>query len=254
MTAPPPVAELARADSLLVVTDFDGTIAPLHADPSAVVAHSVAEEALNTLARLPRTEVVVLSGRHLDGLRAVCPLEETVVLVGSHGAEPSPQAAHSGMVTLRAEDQTYLADIEAQLRRLVAGHEPAYVEVKPFQRVLHVAPLAATHPEEAAKLLQAARTIPTGGRPVTPGTNVVEFSAVDVSKGTWVARWKENFSATFFAGDDVTDESVFPVLGPHDVGVKVGAAPTRAQYRVPDVAAMADYYSRLADARGAATV
>ncbi len=35
-----------------------------------------------------------------------------------------------------------------------------------------------------------------------------------------------------YVGDDVTDETAFAVLGPDDIGVKVGSGETHAAYRV----------------------
>ncbi|WIM69066.1 trehalose-phosphatase [Corynebacterium breve] len=247
------IASLAQSERLLVVTDFDGTLAELNPDPYAVQAHPGAVAALERLAGMRDTEVVVLSGRHLAGLRRVCPLEAPVVLVGSHGAEPS-----DGAVVLSDDDAAFLTHIEAELDAIVSGHSPAYVEIKPYQRVIHVAQLAQKDPELAAELLDRAAALDTQGHPVTPGSNIIEFSAVDVTKGSWVKLRKVGFDATVFAGDDVTDESVYPVLGTHDVGIKVGSANTVAGHRVPDVGAMATFYQELAQARaeflGAATV
>ncbi|SES30256.1 trehalose-phosphatase [Corynebacterium cystitidis] len=257
------LARLARAASLLVVSDFDGTLAQLNPDPAAVVAHPESLAALNRLSAMPQTEVVVLSGRHLAGLRAVCPLRTPVVLVGSHGAEPS-----DGALVLDDESLAYLAHIEAQLDAIAATEELASVEVKPYQRVLHVAAVAEHDPARADELLSQALALKTGGRPVTPGSNIVEFSAVARSKGDWVALRAQEFAATMFIGDDVTDESVFPVLGPNDVGVKVlrqpapgGDAPrngaaaqaipasTSAEFSVDSVDAVADVFNSLAEER-----
>ena len=57
----------------------------------------------------------------------------------------------------------------------------------------------------------------------------------------WQQAFTEAFGpdAVLFAGDDVTDEDGFAALEPRDVGIKVGAAVTRAAYRVADPAAIA---------------
>ena len=273
MTLPDPrtaLDRLAGAETLLVCMDFDGTICPLGTDAYAVTPDPRALAALETLAGLPGTGVAILSGRHLDGLRRVCPLGPPVTLVGSHGAEPA-----SGGPTLSDDDRAYLARIQDELSPLIDAHPSAFIEIKPYQRVLHVAKLAAADPDTAASLLARAREIPTDGRPVTPGHNVLEFSAVDITKGTWLVAEKTRYAATLFAGDDVTDETALEVLdtgagagasaGP-DVGVKVrpakasgAAAPaacsttaTAASHQLGSVAEVADFLTELAAARQSA--
>ena len=49
-----------------------------------------------------------------------------------------------------------------------------------------------------------------------------------------------------YIGDDTTDETVFDVLGPDDVGVKVGPGPTAAAYRVDDVSGVVEVLRALA--------
>lgn len=246
---------LAAADTLLVCMDFDGTICPLGADAYSVLPDPQAIAALEALSELPGTSVAILSGRHLDGLRKVCPLRPPVALVGSHGAEPT-----TGGPTLSADDRAYLDDIAHELEQLIGDHVGAFVETKPYQRVLHVVALAADDPDAAAALLRRALDLPTGGRPVTPGHNIVEFSAVDITKGTWLAAEKTGYAATLFAGDDVTDETALAVLDTSpgaDVGLKVRPAgadnrPTAANYQLGSVAEVADFLTALAAARRSA--
>ncbi|MCG7237183.1 trehalose-phosphatase [Corynebacterium sp. ACRQP] len=224
---------------LLVCLDFDGTLAELDPDPYAVRMHPDAEAAIRRLAAIRDTEVAILSGRHIAGIKQVLPADLPVTIIGSHGAEPGPQ--------LGQEDQNYLDHIESQLNTLAT--DGAYVEVKPYQRVLHVAQVQ--NPTAAKAILSAANAIDTHGRPTTQGHNVVEFSAVEITKGTWLSAYKQAFDRTIFAGDDDTDEHAMAVLEEHDLGIKVGTKPSRATRRVPNVDAMAQLLTQLADEREA---
>ena len=224
---------------LLVCLDFDGTLAELDPDPYAVRMHPDAEAAIRRLAAIRDTEVAILSGRHIAGIKQVLPADLPVTIIGSHGAEPGPQ--------LEDQDRAYLDRIEHQLNALAT--DGAYVEVKPYQRVLHVAKVQ--NPTAAKAILAAANAIDTQGRPKTQGHNVVEFSAVEITKGTWLNAYKQAFDRTIFAGDDDTDEHAMAVLGPNDLGIKVGTKPSRATRRVPNVDAMAQLLTQLADEREA---
>lgn len=224
---------------LLVCLDFDGTLAELDPDPYAVRMHPDAEAAIRRLAAIRDTEVAILSGRHIAGIKQVLPADLPVTIIGSHGAEPGPQ--------LEDQDRAYLDHIEQRLNALAT--DGAYVEVKPYQRVLHVAKVQ--NPTAAKAILAAANAIDTQGRPKTQGHNVVEFSAVEITKGTWLNAYKQAFDRTIFAGDDDTDEHAMAVLGPNDLGIKVGTKPSRATRRVPNVDAMAQLLTQLADEREA---
>jgi len=83
---------------------------------------------------------------------------------------------------------------------------------------------------------------------VTPGKAVLDLAVTDMSKGLALDRMRGD-AAVFFAGDDVTDETVFARLRPGDVGVKVGEGDTAAAHRVADPAALADLLGELLTAR-----
>lgn len=246
----PSLHDVATAETLLVVSDFDGTLAGIVPDPSAVPVHRGGLGALARLAGLPGTTVAILSGRGREDLRRVCPLRAPVVLAGSHGAESGEHG-----VALTDEMAAALESVAAELDSLTRSDGSAYVERKPFQTVFHVAPLAARDPAAAAALLEQARLVYAHGTTVAGGKNIVEFSAATVTKGTWIAAERAHVGAgrTVFVGDDVTDENGFAALGPDDLGVKVGDGETLAAVRVPDRDAAAEWLTQLAAARAAHT-
>ncbi|GAB3184391.1 hypothetical protein GCM10027060_21320 [Nesterenkonia halophila] len=85
---------------------------------------------------------------------------------------------------------------------------------------------------------------------------VVEVPVVHATKGEAIRtlRRRTGAAAVFFAGDDVTDEQGFAVLGDDDVGVKVGTGETRAGHRISapsDLAGVLAAIAARAEARGA---
>ncbi len=241
-------ADLATTDDLLIVVDFDGTLAGVVPDPYAVPVNTDSLSALARLAGLPGTKVTVLSGRHVEGLMKVCALREPVNLVGSHGAESA-----DGGPALTQDMLAHLAHIENQLAPVLAAHPKAEIEVKPYQRVAHVAKVAEEDPEAARKILERVAEIDHGGAQITYGKNIVEFSATEFTKGTWIKAERERTGATrvLFIGDDATDENGFRELRDEDLGIKVGDGATAARVRVADIDEVAHVLTDLADARAA---
>ncbi|WP_286954934.1 MULTISPECIES: trehalose-phosphatase [Corynebacterium] len=244
------IAELADTPHLAVVTDFDGTLAPFAASIYEAEADPRALEALTALSTTADTTAAVLSGRHLEGLRRVCPVQEPVVFGGSHGAESSWQST-----ALSPQMQAHLDAKEAEIRKLMERFPGAEIEIKPFQRVLHLRKLELKDPDAAKAAYQAGLQLDPAGFPRTAGKSVIEFSATTASKGSWIELLRERVDATavVFLGDDVTDESGFRVLvQPPDLGVKIGEGETAARLHLADTAAATQFLVALAHARATA--
>ncbi|MCZ9299016.1 trehalose-phosphatase [Corynebacterium hesseae] len=238
---------LASAEHLAVVSDFDGTLAGFARNAYDVRPEQRSLDALASLAALPHTTAAVLSGRHLDGLKRVCPLREPVLFGGSHGAESSWEES-----SLSPEIKAHLAKKEEELKEIIARHPGAELEVKPFQRVLHLRALELQDPDAAAAAYAEGAALSADGFPKTEGKCVVEFSATQATKGTWIEKLRQRVGATavVFLGDDTTDEDGFAVLNqPPDLGVKVGEGATQAALRLPDIAAVTEFLEELASAR-----
>jgi trehalose-phosphatase len=238
--------EAARAPRLLVATDFDGTLAPIVAEPGEARALDECLDALRDLVGLPGVGVAVLSGRSLRELRLLLPGADGVRLVGSHGAEWDEDGDH-----VLSEDQERLrAQLVLELARTAATASGVLLERKPAGAAVHVR--RATR-DDAVRVLDEVRAGPARwpGVHVTEGKEVIELSVVDVDKGRAFARLRDTLGAdaAVFLGDDVTDENVFAVLGDHDLSVKVGAGRSRAAHRVESPAEVALVLKALALAR-----
>ena len=216
---------VSRTPVLLVACDFDGTLSPIVADPTAAAPDPEAIHPLYGLAVLPRTPVLVISGRALQDLGArLGPSPEGVALIGSHGAETDTGARPH-------------PDVESfggRLRPVVEGHPGSEVEIKPFSVAFHFRNVVPQDQSDA--LERAVAEVGPLAAHVKHGKKVVEFMAVRADKGTALQRYRSacGATATLFVGDDVTDEAAFEQLTLQDVGVKVGPGSTAARYRVHD--------------------
>jgi trehalose 6-phosphate phosphatase len=237
---------LAAADRLLVALDFDGTLAPFADDPAQVGALPGSWAAVLTLERAADTDVVLVSGRPLDGLARVSHAPDEMALIGSHGVE----------WRVHGHDEAALTDDERdRVRRLgealdaVVGKYPGVVlEHKPAGHGVHTRRVDA---ETARAVDDEARAVAHELDPdITEraGKDILEFAVRHVTKGDAIVRLRDALGCdrVFFAGDDVTDEDGFRVLRVGDVGVKVGEGDTGAGYRIADPEALTGVLKALA--------
>lgn len=227
------LARIAKLKSLLVASDFDGTLAPIVDDPAAARADGAAMDAFLKVADNPRTHAAIVSGRSVDVLEQFVGSTDNVILVGNHGSSLTSDS-----------DRATVRHLVLALTDLASKYSGTQVEAKPTGAAFHVR--RADQPDAAAN---AAREIAeASGATVIEGKQIVEAVIGQGDKGTAITALRTSTGATavFFVGDDVTDEAVFATLGAHDVGVKVGDGETAAQHRVPDVSAVADVFNRLA--------
>ncbi|WHT23624.1 trehalose-phosphatase [Crossiella sp. CA-258035] len=225
------VVQLARTPRLLIACDYDGTLAPIVADPERARPLPESVNALRSLAALPSTTVAVISGRALRDLATLSRLPAEVHLVGSHGSEFDVGFVHQ--LAPAAKDR--LTRVRRALEALTANTAGVHLEFKPASVAVHI---RRADPEVGERVFAAVRQGPCTWPEiqVTEGKAVIELAVIRTDKGHAldVLRHQVAASAALFIGDDVTDEKAFQALAGPDLGIKVGDGQTAAEYRLPD--------------------
>jgi trehalose 6-phosphate phosphatase len=221
------LGRVAGAERLLVASDFDGTLSPIVDRPDGARPDRAACEALGALSRLPDTMAAVISGRGRTTLRHLLgEHRDGIRLVGSHGAEMDE------VTPLPAADLRTREELAEALTSIAVRYAGALVELKPVGAAFHYRRVAEEEKEAASRL--AREVLQTLGIRAQEGHEVVEGILVQTDKGEALDALRRalRVTATFFIGDDVTDERAFARLGAADIGVKVGPGPTRAAVRI----------------------
>ncbi|MDX2594147.1 MULTISPECIES: trehalose-phosphatase [Streptomyces] len=211
-------ALLARPRTAVIGLDFDGTLAPIVADPEQARAHPEAVPALAALA--PRVaSVAVVTGRPAEvavrhgGFADVPGLEHLVVL-GHYGAERWQAATgeltapppHPGVAAVRAE-------LPGLLERVGAG-QGTWIEEK--GRAVAVHTRRAQDPQAAFDALRAPLTdlATRHGLIVEPGRLVLELRPPGMDKGVALLDHVRatGAGAVLYAGDDLGDLPAFAAV------------------------------------------
>jgi trehalose 6-phosphate phosphatase len=197
---------LARPQRAAILTDFDGTLAPIVDDPAAAVPLAGVPGALARLsARYAR--VAVISGRPVAYLLDRLAGADGVILSGLYGLE----RARGDQVEEGAAATPWRPIVE-QVATAASAEAPAGVGVehKGLAVTLHVR----TAPEhlgwvETWSATQAAAT----GLTAHPGRMSIELRPpVEADKGTVVIELAEGLDAVLFVGDDRGDLPAFAAL------------------------------------------
>ncbi len=210
------------AHVLLVACDYDGTLAAIVDDPASARPDQQAISALRDLAGLPDTFVAVISGRARADLENLMGHIPGALVIGGHGGEWADGAI-----------SPQVAALASRLGEVAAEFPGAHVESKPTGAAFHYRQVDPGVAEDAARSAVAAAT--KLATRVVHGKRVVDFSTTDADKGSALQQLQREISpdVTMYIGDDMTDEDAFSVLGPTDVGIKVGEGATTAQWRIP---------------------
>lgn len=226
---------------VLVGFDVDGVLAPIvrHTDEAELL-----DEVTPLLSRLAASaggerRVAVISGRSLDDLgRFGFPPEITVV--GSHGME-----SDAGPLVLTATETKRLGRLRELARTAVdTAGDGAWAESKPASIAVHIREADAESGARALAELEVAVGEVDGASSIV-GLAVLELFARTASKGDALRALRGQGWRAVFIGDDVTDEDAFAVLEPGDVRIKVGDAPTIAEHRLRDPAAVVAWLETL---------
>ncbi|MEV3967948.1 trehalose-phosphatase [Streptomyces sp. NPDC050698] len=200
-------ALLADPGKALIALDFDGTLAPIVADPELARAHPRALGALAALA--PKVAAIaVITGRPAEvavrnGGFADVPGLEHLVILGHYGAERWD--ARSGEVTAPGPHPGVDA-VRVELPGLLEG-SGTWVEDK--GRAVAVHTRRAADPQAAFDALRAPLTdlATRHGLIVEPGRLVLELRPPGVDKGVALSAFAREIGAgsVLYGGDDLGD-------------------------------------------------
>lgn len=228
---------IRSAGRVLLFTDFDGTLVPIHDTPMEVYLPAEGRDLLAGLAAHPRVGVAVVSGRDLADLMPRVGVEG-IAYAGNHGLEIAAPGLtfREPAATARSAE---LAGLMAELAEALAEIPGAWVQDKVLTASVHYRQVS---PDFVPKVLEAVEEViePVRDRFVLrDGKMVWEVRpAVDWHKGYAVHWLMEALSGghadplPVYLGDDHTDEDAFDAL-PEGITVYVGdAADTVARYAV----------------------
>jgi trehalose-phosphatase len=196
---------------LLVALDVDGTLAPIVEDPEAARVPRATRATIRDLARTPGVRVALVTGRSASSLGRV---------VGR--IDPVFRALEHGRVVVRPRDPVppprldpasseRLAAFERWAREHAVPHG-ARLERKGASRAVHVRALLESSPDQARRILRAARQRADGlGLHARAGKAVLEAEAAPGDKGDALEaiRAASRARGVLYAGDDLTD---FPAI------------------------------------------
>jgi trehalose 6-phosphate phosphatase len=195
----------------LIALDYDGTLAPIVADPRAARAHPGAAPALCELSGLVGT-LAVITGRpaetavELGGFAAVPGL----IVLGHYGFEQW----QDGLLASRPSPPG-VAEARARLPELLAGApEGTWIEDKGHAVAVHTR--RAADPAAALEHLAGplAGLAAATGLTVEPGRLVIELRPPGTDKGSALKDLaaQRQSGAIMFAGDDLGDQAAFAAV------------------------------------------
>ena len=234
--------------------DIDGTLLDLASTPDSVRVDAHITALLPELARELRGAVALITGRALADADRLFP-GLTLPVAGQHGLE---RRAADGSIHLHEASMRGLERLRRELARFAQRHDGLIFEDKGATLALHYrrAPELAAHVHRTLRTMLRTTAVSAEWR-LQPGKKILEIKPDGRDKGTAILEYmaERPFSGRLpvFVGDDLTDEYGF-VAATHLGGwaVKVGRGPTRARFRLPNVAAVRCWLGAVSPARSAA--
>jgi trehalose 6-phosphate phosphatase len=197
-----PVSTISPQE-ILLVTDFDGTLADIGPDPAQTVAVADALDALRRLS-LVLKQVVVLSSRTSTELSRLVPVPG-LRLIGDSGL-PSPNP----------EEKRALDRFNAEAAQLLSSVPGARIEMKPASSTVHLRS-SQIPGEEAMALLRP--LLKATGLSGAQGRRVIEVHTPFAGKGTALAALLNEVDpgGVVSIGDDENDRAAFEVLSANPI-------------------------------------
>ena len=218
-------AQLRAAPERVLLLDYDGTLAPFHADPARAMPYPEVCSILARIQALPHTRIALVSGRRLEDLEQARRLVPHTEIWASHGWEwivGGQPGRRVPAADLRSE-LAHACGLVKQLQKWGLRLETKIASVAAHWRGL---------PPSTIRLLDL--SVRDSWRPIAgrnfvmqPFDGGIELRARGHDKGDAVRTMLERCgtAACAYLGDDTTDEDAFRAIRGHGLGVLVRDRP-----------------------------
>jgi len=238
---------LRAAGRVLLLCDYDGTLAPIADGPELADLPEKTRQLLRELARQGRFTLGIISGRALADLKQRVNIDG-LIYAGNHGLEI--EGPGIGIVIPLAEEMRPVFRLIHQvLSKAMVPIRGVFVENKGLTISVHYRMVEESKSEEVSnifeKVIATARSL--GKVRITHGKKVYEVRPpVDWDKGKAISLIIDKFGKKkmknellpVFLGDDQTDEDGFKVIAKHNgisifVGENTDSSAARYYLRSP---------------------
>jgi trehalose 6-phosphate synthase/phosphatase len=222
-----------RAGRKLLLLDYDGVLVPFaNYYPNAAPSESL-RKLLTTLARQPKTEVVVVTGRPRKDIEPWLG-DLPISLAVEHGAIVR-QSGHKTWRHMSSVKPAWQKAIRPILEKYAAQTPGAHMESKEHSLVWHYREASPYYAHKHLVILKRALKpfAKQSHLKLHDGNKILEIRPDDVNKGKAATFWlRDNLDFVLAIGDDETDEDTFAVLPDTAYTIKVGRGRTLANYRL----------------------
>jgi trehalose 6-phosphate phosphatase len=214
---------LRHAPASCLLLDYDGTLAPFHADRDRALPYPGAIPILERILQIKSTRVVIISGRPIhEILHLIAPLTHLEIW-GTHGLEHQSadgiyqQFTIDPAITAALDEASYIAE--------AAGLAPM-LERKPGGVALHWRGQSRAEALRMQQLIQPQWTALTTTSPIKllHFDGGLELRLARPDKGDAIRAiltQADPAAAIAFLGDDITDEDGFSALGSRGLSILV---------------------------------
>lgn len=236
----------SRAQSRLLMIDYDGTLVPFESNPDEAVISDEGLKLLRTIKSDDKNDTYVVSGRNKDFMERM--FKNTGIgLVAEHGIWIKPPGKK--WKRTQKPDINWKEEIRDILQLYTDRTPGSFIEDKHFSLSWHY---RKADPDLGNKrsweLHDELRDLVSNQQlEVMEGKKVIEIKQQGINKGVAVSKlieWKK-YDYIFAIGDDYTDEYMFRQVGKQGITVKIGLEHTSADYYIDNYEKVMTFFRKM---------
>lgn len=225
--------QYANAQKKILFLDYDGTLKGFVNDPQQAHPDPELLDLLERIAKDPRNQVVIISGRDRHTLfkwLGHLPVD----MIAEHGVWS--RSANSDWHMLDTLEHQWKEQIRHILEIYVDRTPGSFIEDKDYSLVWHYRKVETEYGDLRARdlLSNLHYLLSNMDLQALEGNKVIEIRNRDVNKGRAARKWmgQETYDFIFAIGDDATDEDTFRAMPEEAFTIKVGLTQSVAKLHV----------------------